>query len=108
MNEGDTSYIMKKYIMCFLNRGPNRFHSKKEAEEIQEGHLNHMAGLAADGYVVLAGPFGDDFEIRGIILFDVATIEEARELESNDPAVKEGRLSPEYHPWWTAKGTVLK
>ena len=108
ITEGDTTYIMKKYIMCFLIKGENRDQSKEEAEKIQEGHMAHINKLAEDGHVIMAGPFGDDSEKRGILLFDVESIEEAEKLESEDPAVKSGRLAMEFHPWWTAKGTVLK
>ncbi len=108
INEGDTSYVMKQYIMCFLLKGENRNQSEEEAAKIQEGHMQHINDLAEQGLVVLAGPFGDDSEKRGILLFDVGSVEEAEKLEADDPAVVEGRLKMEFHPWWTAKGTVLK
>ena len=50
--------------------------------------------------LVLAGPMGDNGDIRGLFLFRVATIEEAKELTAADPAVKAGRLVAEVHPWW--------
>lgn len=108
MTEGDTTYTMKQYIMCFLKSGPERGGDSIYVAKIQEGHLAHLNKLAQDGKVTLVGPFGDDTELRGIVLFDVETIEEARKLQSQDPAVKAGRLVMEFHPWWGAKGTVLK
>ncbi len=108
IQEGDTTYIMKQYVMVFLKSGEKRAQNEAEAADIQAGHMAHINQLAEDGYVVMAGPFGDDSEYRGILLFDVATVEEAIQLESNDPAVKAGRLVIEAHPWWGAKGTILK
>ena len=108
MTEGDTTYVMKKYFMVFLNSGPNRSQSKAEADSLQVLHLAHIDKLAAEGKVILAGPFGDDGDKRGILLFDVDTKEEALELEGADPMVVAGRLTMEVHPWWGAKGTCLK
>jgi hypothetical protein len=38
--------------------------------------------------------------IRGIYIFNVSTIEEARQLTATDPAIKAGRLVMELHPWY--------
>lgn len=109
MEEGDTTYIMKQYVMVMLMRGDqSNDYSEEELEEIQSGHLANINRLADDGKIVLAGPFGDDTDLRGIFLMDVGTVEEAEALVASDPAIKAGRLKAEYHPWWGAKGTVLK
>jgi hypothetical protein len=42
----------------------------------------------------------DGGEVRGIYIFDVQTIEEARKLTASDPAVKAGTLVMELHPWY--------
>ncbi len=108
IQEGDTTYVMKQYVMVFLMAGDKRDQDETERTKIQEGHMAHINKLAEAGYVIMAGPFGDDTEYQGILLFDVDTVEEAVKLESEDPAVKAGRLIIEAHPWWGAKGTVLK
>ena len=107
MTEGDTSYVMKKYFMAFLKEGPTRDQSPEEAAIIQNGHLGYMNQLADENKLSIAGPFGDDGEIRGIVIYNVPTLEEATELVKNDPAVKAGRLTIEVHPWWAAKGSTL-
>ena len=107
MTEGDTSYVMKKYFMAFLKEGPTRDQSPEEAVIIRNGHLGYMNQLADENKLSIAGPFGDDGEIRGIVIYNVPTLEEATELVKNDPAVKAGRLTIEVHPWWAAKGSTL-
>lgn len=107
MTEGDTTYIMKQYVMCFLKKGPNRNQDKEEAEQIQKAHLAHMDKLAHEGKIAIAGPFGGEGDIRGIVIYDVASIEEAKSLTAMDPAVKAGRLAIELHEWWAAKGSKL-
>ncbi|QTN39221.1 hypothetical protein HZ996_08735 [Cryomorphaceae bacterium] len=107
LEEGDTTYIMKSYVLCLLKAGPNRDHDSATAATLQEGHLAHFNRLAEEGKIAMVGPMGDDTDLRGIIIFDVGTVEEARELESMDPMIQAGRLVMELHPWWTAKGSCL-
>jgi hypothetical protein len=42
----------------------------------------------------------DDGEMRGIYIFNVTTIEEAKKLTETDPAIQAGRLEMELHPWY--------
>ena len=107
MTEGDTTYVMKKYFMAFLKKGPKRDQPATEAAEIQNGHLTYMNQLADENKLSIAGPFGDDGEFQGIVIYNVPTLEEATRLVNNDPAVIAGRLSIEVHPWWAAKGSTL-
>lgn len=105
--DGDQTYLMKQYFMCFLKSGPTRSQSQEEAVLIQEKHLAYISSLAADRKICASGPFGDDGEIRGILIFSTTTIEEAQALANADPAVQAGRLVVEIHPWWGAVGTRL-
>ncbi len=109
MKEGDTTYIMQQYFMVFLYRGEeaSKYDSLQRAK-IQEGHLAHLNKLAEENKISIAGPFGDNTDLRGIVIFHVATLEEAKALEEEDPAVKAGVLRVEVRPWWAAKGSTLK
>ena len=91
---GADEYGMKTYVMAFLKAGPNRDRSKEEAAKLQRAHLDNIQRLAREGKLIIAGPFYDnpDDEFKGIYVFDVETIEEARELTSTDPAIKAGSL----------------
>ena len=106
-DDGDTTITMKKYFICFLKTGPDRNQSEAEAAEIQTGHLAHMDRLADQNKICIAGPFGDDGDIRGVVIYNVKTMEEAVKLTQQDPAVIAGRLTIEIHPWWAMKGAKL-
>lgn len=97
---GADDYGMKRYVMAFLKRGPNRSQDSLEAARLQRAHLDNISRMAEEGSLVLAGPFFDDGPIRGIYIFNVKTVEEARALTETDPAIKAGRLEMELHPWY--------
>jgi uncharacterized protein len=93
-------YGMKQYVIAFLKSGPNRSQTEEEAKEIQRAHLDNITRLMEQGKLILAGPFLDDGELRGIYIFNVESIEAAKELSKTDPAVQSGRLIMELHPWY--------
>ncbi|MCG9696714.1 YciI family protein [Shewanella sp. Isolate11] len=97
---GADEYGMKAYVMAFLKSGPHRDQGEDEAKALQKAHLDNIGRLAQEGKLVLAGPFLDDGLLRGIYIFNVTTIEEAKMLTESDPAIKAGRLVMELHPWY--------
>jgi uncharacterized protein len=98
-------YEMTTYHVVFLKRGPNSSREvTPESTRIQKEHLAHLTKMAASGKMLLAGPFADGGDLRGMCVYLTATLAEARELAEADPAVKAGRLVVEVHPWMSAKG----
>ena len=92
---------------CFLLRGEKWTAEKTPAtEEIQKGHMANIGRLAEMKKLIAAGPFGDDGKYRGIFVFRVASMEEAKILTSTDPAVQAGRLAMEIHPWMVPDGIL--
>ena len=106
--EGDSTYLMQQYFMVFLKSGENRNQDSTEAAQLQLKHLAHLERMAVEGYASLIGPFEDDGDVRGIVVYNTRTLKEADSLANMDPMVKAGRLKVEVHPWWTAKGGKLK
>ena len=91
----------------FLCRGDKWTPEKTPAiEELQRAHLANIMRLAEMKKLVVAGPFGDDTPLRGIFVFRVASIDEARELAATDPAVQAGRFKIEMHPWLVPEGIL--
>ncbi len=102
---GPGGYEMTTYYLGFLYRGPKWTPQEtEETKKIQEGHMANIQKMAAIGKLVVAGPFMDDTDLRGIFLFQNVTREEAEKLCADDPAVQAGRLRIELHPWFAAKG----
>jgi uncharacterized protein len=103
---GADDYGMKKYVMVFLKDGPTRLKDFVARDELQNAHLKNILKLASEGKLIVAGPFLDDQEIRGIFILNVSTVEEAKQIAATDPAVKAGTLIMELHPWYGSAGLV--
>lgn len=97
---GADEYGMKRYVMAFLKKGPNRITDSVVAMKLQMAHLKNIGRLAKEGKLIVAGPFLDDQDIRGIFIFNVETIEEAKKLTETDPAIQAGALIMELHPFY--------
>ncbi|MBX7173399.1 MAG: YciI family protein [Pyrinomonadaceae bacterium] len=90
---------MKAYVFAMLKRGKIKF-DDAQRQELINGHMKNIGRLADEGKLVLAGPFMDDQDWRGIYIFDVKTVEEAQKLVETDPAIKAGVFEVELHPWY--------
>lgn len=97
---GADPYGMKSYVIAFLKRGPNTGKDSAEAVKLQKAHLENINRLAKEGTLILAGPFFGDGDLRGIYLFDVNSIEEAKKLTETDPLIQSGGLVMELHKWY--------
>lgn len=103
---GADDYGMKKYVFAFLYRGDSSSADSAQAMELQMKHLENIRRMAEEGKLVMAGPFFGDQELRGIYIFNVASIEEAEALTNTDPAIEEGVLRMELMEWYGAAALV--
>jgi uncharacterized protein YciI len=107
MKTATTPIKMTTAYLGFLKRGAKWTPEQTPATEaLQKAHLANIGKLADTKKLVVAGPFGDNGNLRGIFVFKVASIEEARQLAETDPAVQAGRLEIEMHPWMVPEGVL--
>lgn len=98
---GADEYGMKTYVLALLKQGPRRLMiDSVTATNLQKAHLANITRLADEGKLVIAGPFMDNTDLKGVYIFDVKAIEEAQKLCETDPAIKAGSLMMELHPWY--------
>lgn len=94
---GADDYGMKKYVIAFLKSGKTKIEDEAKRNELQKAHLKNIQRLAAEGKL---GPFLDKQPIHGIYIFNVSSIEEAKQLTETDPSIQAGTLEMELHPWY--------
>jgi uncharacterized protein YciI len=97
---GADEYGMKTYVLAVLKTGKTRIEDKDEINKLQAGHLKNIVRLSEEGKLVLAGPFLKDGDSRGVYVFDVRTIDEAKKLTETDPAIKSGIFEFELYLWY--------
>ena len=99
---------MRKYVLVVLRTGPTRVPDGEARKAMFAGHMANIRRLSDEGKLVLAGPFGDkDGDWRGLFVFAVADIEEAKALVATDPVIIQGEMVAEYHNWYGSAATVL-
>jgi len=104
MSEQTPQYTMTTYYMGFLKKGPLwTSEATPEVIAIHEGHMANIRRMAALGKLIVAGPFLDDGDLRGVLVFCTASQEEAEALVAEDPAIMAERFTVEIHPWLMPK-----
>ena len=101
----EPKYEMGTFYVCLLIK-PSSFDAAKAPPQLLQNHFKYVQGLISSGKAAIAGPFGDDTRIAGILILNVSSPEEARSIEEADPLVKEGGFSVEVLKWWAAKGIM--
>ena len=100
---------MEKYYLVLLKRPANPPQLEpKTLEDLHKRHLEHLKSMYLAGKMAVAGPFDEqkDPTLRGLCLYRVGSLEEARKLAEGDPMVQARRLEVEVLAWWVEKGAV--
>jgi uncharacterized protein YciI len=90
-----------QYVVGIRRKGPSwtaNFNSP-EAKRLLEGHVAVIKKMTASGKLLGAGAFTDPNELRGLMIFRDCTVDQAREMAYEDPVVKSGQISIEFHVW---------
>ena len=76
---GADDYGMKSYVFVILKTGSNTTTDKAFIDSCFAGHMANIFRLVDEGKLIVAGPFGkNDNSYRGLFIFNVSTIEEAK------------------------------
>jgi uncharacterized protein YciI len=104
---GADEHGMRHYVLVVLKSSPNRVPDGKERDEMFQGHFANMKRLADAGKLALAGPFDGVDGWRGLFIFAVSEIEEAKALVASDPVVAKGEMIPEFHKYFGSAALML-
>ena len=104
---GADEYGMKSYVLVVLKTGPNKIPAGRERDDMFKGHFANIGRLAAEGKLALAGPFDGVDGWRGLFIFAVADIEEAKKHVATDPVIIQGEMVTEYHKYYGSAALML-
>lgn len=98
---GADDYGMKSYVFAMLKTGSNTTTDKAFIDSCFSGHMANIVRLVNEGKLIVAGPLGkNDNAYRGLFIFNVSTMEEARELVQSDPAINSKLLDADLYNWY--------
>jgi len=90
-----------QFWFVMIKTGPKQDFDSAAKAKLFEGHMANINKLYYDGILKVAGPFGkNDFQWRGIFIFDCKTKEEAESYVAGDPAVAAGLFAVDIVPWY--------
>jgi uncharacterized protein YciI len=89
---------MKMYVLVILKTGSADIKDSTLRAQYFRGHFANINKLAEDGKMLTAGPLEDnDQQYRGIFLFNVSNVAEAKELLKGDPTVVNHIFEPLFY-----------
>jgi uncharacterized protein YciI len=97
---GADDHGMRSYVLVILKTGPNKMPAGPDRDQMFKGHFANIQRLAKEGKLVLAGPFDGSDGWRGMFIFDVQGIDEAKALTATDPVISSGEMIAEYHVYY--------
>jgi uncharacterized protein YciI len=104
---GADAYGMRSYVFVLLKAGPTTGLAKEEQQKLFRGHMANIQRLAAEGKLLVAGPFGDNPQkLEGIFVFNLAKAEEVEPLLKADPAITAGLLAYEVYNWYGSAAVI--
>lgn len=98
---------MRKYVFVVLRTGPNKVPAGAERTEMFAGHMANIQRLANERKLAYAGPLDGVDGARGIFIFAVDSIEEAKALVATDPVIIKGEMVAEYHMHFGSAGLMM-
>lgn len=104
---GADEHGMRKYVFVLLKTGPKPMPKGPERDAMFKGHFANIQKLAEQGKLVVAGPFDGVDGWRGMFIFAVQDIEEAKQLTATDPVISSGEMIAEYHVHYGSAALML-
>jgi uncharacterized protein YciI len=98
---------MRKYVFVVLRTGPTKVAAGQERNEMFAGHMANIQRLANEGKLVYAGPLDGVDGARGIFIFAVENIDEAKALVATEPLIIKGEMVAEYHAHYGSAGLMM-
>jgi uncharacterized protein YciI len=104
---GADDHGMRHYVLVILKTGPTPLPKGEKRDEMFKGHFANMQRLSESGKLAAAGPFDGADGWRGMFIFAVQDIDEAKALTATDPVIQNGEMVAEYHKLYSSAALML-
>ena len=104
---GADEHGMRSYVFVLLKTGPKRMPDGPERDAMFKGHFANITRLAGEGKLALAGPYDGVDGWRGMFVFAVKDIEEAKALVATDPVIANQEMVAEFHKYYGSAALML-
>ena len=98
---------MRDYVLVILKTGPTPMPKGDERTAMFKGHFANIQRLADAGKLAAAGPVDGSDGWRGMFIFAVNDIDEAKALTASDPVIQSGEMIAEYHKLYSSAALML-
>jgi uncharacterized protein YciI len=99
---------MRMFVLVILKTGPTPVPKGEKRDAMFAGHFANIQRLAKEGKLMTAGPFEENPDgWRGLYLFAVDSVDEAKALTATDPVIVNGEMVAEYHQWYGSAALML-
>jgi len=96
---------LTRYYVGVVNNGPQW---TEQVDEVTKQNRAYLADLVTAGKLVGAGQVTDSKEVRWVLFFKGESVDEAKTIIDEAPAVKAGRFVGAVRPAWGTKGMGSK
>ena len=91
---------IKTYVLALLKTGTNRSTDKAYRDSLYSGHIATINRLVSEKKMVVVGPLNlSEYAYRSILALNVSTLEEAKILLDDDPAIHQNMFEVELYIW---------
>jgi uncharacterized protein YciI len=91
---------MQVHPLCMVYRGTAWESGQRDSLLVE--HERYIERLKEQGKLGAAGKIDAPDDLVGLVIFKPTSLEEARRVLGEDPAVQAGVLRIEYHHWWSS------
>ena len=89
---------MTPYVLAVYVAGPKHLKDSPEQLEIAKQHLKFVRRMIEQKKYMFAGPLMDNGEMLGVAVVAAASVDEAKQITSGDPAIAAGHMTAKLHP----------
>jgi uncharacterized protein YciI len=93
---------MKRWVIGILTDGSVHISDSAENMRVQVALLKNIERMIDEGVLILAGPILGNQKPKGVLIFNVSSVPDAKKLMESDAAVKAGVFEIEYYPWFAS------